>query len=494
MSRAIRTTADAVLQHEDKVKCCINFNARRFLTRQIETSGCLPRWELPDQEGYPPAFASMTDTERSNGVHSILLVIIGPSEDINDLHGHVRHERKRARFDAKQSKYGEATYSMKGQCVCLEAFSGLVQFHPRTINEIARETASSSTTHLLDDDSESNRKGVRSVKTLIAITFLQRYGELNGMPCPTGPGLVRYSLPTVLHNTQNSARRVHRKMGRNSRQDENGVRTGISDSICDEFLFFRSFNRHLQISHFRRCESNFCDTCTTIGNSMMATMGSKTLNLLAVMCLQHRKKAKVWYLLYKNMIQSIGASLLEKHMHCTFSFAEKALLPSLLKQTGQFYFVMAVKQDIFCVQSINRRKTDVYTLLEGHLRTRKRQITLHLCSRISRSPLIWNPICNFSTCHASVRQLRGSEKEPFLLSLLEWRLIFVCSDKTSFYFPVAVHTKKWCDAAFRFIKKNLNIMNVLCLWNMMAAIDGIYFSTDIISCGLEALIPCFHVY
>ena len=49
-----------------------------------------------------------------------------------------------------------------------------------------------------------------------------------------------------------------------------------------------------------------------------------------------------------------------------FDFAEKVLLPKLLKQPGQLYFVTGLKFDIFGVQDSNQGVTYVFGLPEGH--------------------------------------------------------------------------------------------------------------------------------
>ena len=52
---------------------------------------------------------------------------------------------------------------------------------------------------LIDDANRGNRKGEISPQSIIVVAFLERYGELNAMPCQTGRGsteesFVRYLL------------------------------------------------------------------------------------------------------------------------------------------------------------------------------------------------------------------------------------------------------------------------------------------------------------
>lgn len=146
---------------------------KRISICQMENCVCYARCELPNQKNNATAFASMTEMERSNCVRRMLIVLTKPSEDMNDLHAHVCPDRKQARLDAKKRKHEQVTYTMKGQLFFREAFAGIVQMNPRTINRIATEIASSSTIQLLYADSKSNKNVAWPTQTLIAITCLQ---------------------------------------------------------------------------------------------------------------------------------------------------------------------------------------------------------------------------------------------------------------------------------------------------------------------------------
>lgn len=49
--------------------------------------------------------------------------------------------------------------------------------------------------------------------------------------------------------------------------------------------FLRAWNSQLPTLHFFPCGRDFCDTCTTLGNSIMTAMDSGTSDVLVSACL-----------------------------------------------------------------------------------------------------------------------------------------------------------------------------------------------------------------
>lgn len=52
--------------------------------------------------------------------------------------------------------------------------------------------------------------------------------------------------------------------------------------------------------------------------------------------------------------------------HFVFDFAEKVVLPHLLRQPGQLHFATGLKADFFGVHCRKLKRTMVFCLLEGH--------------------------------------------------------------------------------------------------------------------------------
>ena len=81
--------------------------------------------------------------------------------------------------------------------MCRSDFPAAVQVHPRPVNQYAFAVSRNSSLEFIDADKRNAKKGYVSVQTIIAVAFLDRYGRMNGMPCPTERGstdivVVRY--------------------------------------------------------------------------------------------------------------------------------------------------------------------------------------------------------------------------------------------------------------------------------------------------------------
>lgn len=166
-----------------------------------------------------------------------------------------------------------------------------------------------------------------------------------------------------------------------------------------------------------------------------------------------------------------------------FDFAEKVLLPSLPKQPGQLHFVTGLKYDFFGVHRSNLGKKFAHSLPEGHWsqgKTANEVGYMLLNSLETHKADPQNGNCFLVTLHAY--NCCSQNKNRFLLWLLSSRILLGLEDSISLNFLVAGHTKNWCDAAFGFVKRNLNTVNVLCPRDMMDAVDSSSASTVVIPC------------
>lgn len=69
---------------------------------------------------------------------------------------------------------------------------------------------------------------------------------------------------------------------------------------------------------------------------------------------------------YRTMYKSACNTEDSKYIHIIFDFAEKVLLPHLLKKPGQLHFITGLKFDLFRVRLSNIDSTHIHFLTEGH--------------------------------------------------------------------------------------------------------------------------------
>lgn len=120
---------------------------------------------------------------------------------------------------------------------------------------------------------------------------------------------------------------------------------------------------HVRIAH---SGSDYYDTCVTLRNVLRRTGDtSSEIHKVTTEALQrHVSEAKTEFLLYREF-QNRGRGS-TTHRHFVFDFAEKVLLPRLLKQPGQLHFTTGLKFDINGVCSSNTGQAYAFGLPEGH--------------------------------------------------------------------------------------------------------------------------------
>eukprot|EP00171_Calliarthron_tuberculosum_P019092 IDg19092t1 len=106
-----------------------------------------------------------------------------------------------------------------------------------------------------------------------------------------------------------------------------------------------------------------------------------------------------------------------------FDFAEKVLLPRLLKHPGQLYFVSGLKFDIFGVSASNNGQQYIYGLPEGHWSNEKtaNAVISMLEDSIDRVRQQYSDIPYALKLHAD--NCAGQNKNRYLLWYLALRII-----------------------------------------------------------------------
>lgn len=126
--------------------------------------------------------------------------------------------------------------------------------------------------------------------------------------------------------------------------------------------------------------SEFCDTCTTVRNDIQCLDPMDERYSYLSQCLDtHRDNAERKHDHYRLWITSNFDVKDVSAQHLVFDFAEKVLLPHLLRQSGQLYFIAGLKFDIFGIHNSNQGVTFLYGLPKGHWMNEKRQTLSSLC-------------------------------------------------------------------------------------------------------------------
>lgn len=457
-------------------------NSQRFFNMQMSECLCSPKCSFPGMLELAKSFALLSETERGNALRAILLAITAPTGDINDLFCGDTSSRKRSRRTYEEANC-TTRYCIRGNRVCRAAFSAIVQMHPRTVNRIGKAVANSERFQLADGAAKANRKGKLTVQSIVALAFLKRYGELNGMSCPTGRGSTEDNPIYWLPNDT--------------------TREGVFETYCTEWLsilqgnnyegivlpteplmknsFVKVWRAHAPTLRILRKGSDFCDTCTQLSGLVSDATEFSIRESLSQVRDKHRKEAAEEFAFYKSLHNHTHLFPNEGTVHLTFDFAEKILLPHLLRQPGQLHFVTGLKFDFFGVHSSNSNRTFIYGLPEGHWPNNKTTnevgSMLVNCIEIHKRMSCF-PHSRTLCLHAD--NCAGQNKNRFMLWMLAFRVIMGYEDYINLYFLVAGHTKNRCDAAFGLVKRKLKQRNVVCAREMMRVIQESSTSNQVV--------------
>lgn len=93
--------------------------------------------------------------------------------------------------------------------------------------------------------------------------------------------------------------------------------------------------------------SDYWDRCTQLCNILQTDLASDTPDCLSRSFAGQKSEASVEFDAYITIPRSARDDPSSGTLHIVFNFAEKVLLPSLLRQQGQLHFVTALKFDFF---------------------------------------------------------------------------------------------------------------------------------------------------
>jgi len=459
----------------EKSLVCLR-NAVRFFEAQMSQCFCSPKCEIPGMLELAKSFALLSETERSNAVRAILLVLLAvasPTGDTNELLRCDSSSRKRTRRTHEEA-YCTTKYCIRRKRVCRAGFAAVVQMHPRTVNRLGKSVTSSEGFHVADGAAKANRKGKLTVQSIVVLAFLKRYGELNAMSCPTGRGSTEdepiHWLPS--ETTRSSVYEIYRTEWGGILEGASRGGVALPTEPLTQNGFVKVWRAQAPTLRILKSGSDFCDTCTQLSGLVLGAIDDDFRESLSQVRLKHREEARQEFQFYKSLQQHTHLYPNEGTLHLTFDFAEKILLPHLLRQPGQLHFVTGLKFDFFGVHSSNYNSTFVYGLPEGHWPNNKttNEVGSMLVNCIETHKKD-SSLSNARTLCLHADNCAGQNKNRFMLWMLAFRVIMGYEDYINLYFLVAGHTKNRCDAAFGFVERKLKQRNVVCAREMMKVIQ-----------------------
>lgn len=141
--------------------------------------------------------------------------------------------------------------------------------------------------------------------------------------------------------------------------------TFITRSILDAPLTVSEFNKYCNKKQIllkaSRTRSDFCDYCAKTRNDLHnLPRNDDRYGALSKLLSKHCHNDTKEHQYYCNFIYSTEKVLDGLHQYVMFDYAEKVLLPRLVKQLGQLYFVTGLKFELFGVHDSNAKRSLVF--------------------------------------------------------------------------------------------------------------------------------------
>lgn len=413
----------------------------------------------------------MSITQRLSIVRCIIYAMgIAGSEVTNELVGNRTHQldlkRRRTLYNGNkhsvtEQKRSSLVYCMRGHKLCREAFAHLFELNSHTISRHARKVTLAPKFLLYETRLGESHAGRIGVHRQILDGYLNYIQSTVALECPSGRGSAE-DRPVMLLPSDMTRTEVYADYVESFPKLASAAKEHVETAVPDDPLTFSAFSRYWDRGHANlkvsRKGSDFCDLCTSLRSDIDALHESdERHSCLSNLLRDHVSAARREHENYRT-VQGYAATKMDGSMqHVVFDYAEKVLLPQLLKQPGHLYFVTGLKFDLFGVHDSNAAKTYIFGLPEGHWPNTKDPNTvlsmlhhvLH-CDITSRHK---PPKINCLKMHAD--NCAGQNKNRFVLFYLCWRTIVGLNEDVSLDFMVAGHTKNVVDGAFGHVKRKL---------------------------------------
>jgi hypothetical protein len=279
------------------------------------------------------------------------------------------------------------------------------------------------------------------------VAYLREVKTIHAMPCPTGRGSYRDKpvayLPFEITRTE-----VWRQYCADATPDF---------QVLDKY-FWKLWRKHFPELRIMKKKSNWCDKCIELENGNMVVEYEAHV---AIARLERRY-------LRENIAASRDAWLDGNCiLHLSFDFAQAVRLPSFKIQPSSFYFKTGKKIDFFGVAQDTLGWQLTFVLPEGFWPNEKGANCI--CSMLSlvleRYPTITGLRMNADNCS-------GQNKNRYLLWFCSYVLtVHGALQYIELSFPIAGHTRMFCDACFGLVKRALKANVVMTAKEMYALVE-----------------------
>jgi len=334
------------------------------------------------------SFRGMTEPERVQFIRAMLFATAARKDAQNACLATSNTAARKRRSDTCSEGRTTIGYFVKGKRLCRPAFAAVLQLAEHTCQRHAKDVADSDVPSLYLTKHIGSTTGRMGVQKVIVAAFLKQYALVNGMECPRGRGSQEYA-PLRLLPSDTSKVHMHSEYmdawAEISSAMVSLLLTPGSQSLATSGpvsynLFTRYWKEVMPTLRIAACGSDFCDTCTTLKNTMAAVDATDPRYDSSKQYIEkHRREAKTEFQFYKNCQKTAALPGNTSNIHLVFDFAEKVLLPRLAKQPGQLHFITGLKFDIFGVSCSNLTNNFVFELPEGHWPQEKPQMLSFRC-------------------------------------------------------------------------------------------------------------------
>lgn len=346
---------------------------RNHFDNNFAACRCQPKCVIDDLYEIAKSFANMNESDRVNAIRFMLFSTTSPSSEVNQMSDCI-NQCANSKRNLHSPCYVKPVYAIKGRRLCRFSFAAVVQMNTKVISEHALEISNSDVIENYDTQACKRRKGRPSPHTIIVITFLDWYAGENGFENPTGRGSSA-EIPLVLLPSDTNKDAVYKLYYEKweemmnylmeDRLHNNMVKLSYSSPLSFKSFYKVWYNCRKTIK-IMAPGSDYCDTCTQIRYCIEICNDIFIKEELETKLKEHKEEAASEFSYYRQLQNDAKSGSQPHRLHIIFDFAEKVLIPHLLRQPGQLHFVTGLKIDLFGIHISNAGMTDIYGLVEGH--------------------------------------------------------------------------------------------------------------------------------
>lgn len=431
---------------------------------------------FPDYGSIAKQFRSMNVNERIITMRNIMFATTAPCDETNELSVYSRSIIAKKRRRQNEDARGRSTmkYCIKGRSMCREAFAFLFSLDEKTVERHASKVANGNGFISYECKLSESRKGKYGIQRIVVLGFLTTFQNTYGLESPSGRGSGDEA-PLILIPSNFTKVDVYDMYIDRWKEIITAAMTYCKQNTVPQnglsyTLFIRMWVEMFPRMLIAKSGSDFCDLCVKTKNDLKGLWSTdQRYQALYEMLTKHRNDAKVAHAYYKRCQDEAEDN--SRIIHMVFDFAEKVLLPRLLKQPGQLHFVTSLKFDIFGVSNSNTAVNNIFGLPEGHWPNDKTSnvvisMLLHAFKiHIHNSGMK----CDKLILHSD--NCAGQNKNKFMMWFIIWMVIMDFTDQVELNFLIVGHTKNVCDGAFGHVKRALSKKDIHFPFEMMDLIE-----------------------